>query len=45
MIDFILAMIRALSQQYPMKPQKGCLFDLSKNDYSKAEELDLAQLK
>ena len=44
MIDFEQSMIGALDRVYPLVPQKGCLFHLSKNIYRRVQELGLSQL-
>ena len=43
-VDFEQAMIGALRNVYPLVPQKGCLFHLSKNIYRKVQDLGLLQL-
>ena len=44
MVDFEQAMIGATRNVYPLVPQKGCLFHLSKNIYRKVQDLGLSQL-
>ena len=44
MVYFEQAMIGALRNVYPLVPQKGCLFHLSKNIYRKVQDLGLSQL-
>ena len=38
MIDFEQSMMGALDQVYPVVPQKGCLFHLSKNVYNRVQD-------
>ena len=43
MLDFEQGMMSALRQQYPLVPQKDCLFHLSKSIFRKVQELGLSQ--
>ena len=44
MIDFEQSMMGALDRVYPLVPQKGCLFHLSKNIYKHVQNEGLTQL-
>ena len=44
MIDFEQSMKGALDQVYPIVPQKGCLFHLSKNVYKRVQYEGMSQL-
>ena len=44
MIDFEQSMMDALDQVYPVVPQKGCLFHMSKNVYKRVQDEGMSQL-
>ena len=44
MIDFEQSMMDALDQVYPVVPQKGYLFHMSKNVYKRVQDEGMSQL-
>ena len=44
MIDFEQSMMGALDQLYPIVPQKGCFFHLSKNVYKRVQDESISRL-